>query len=706
MEITRIEVQERLEVETGEADSIGVLEISFSDGKTQELHLAGHVKVMSLEDAKTLPPPERGSAALQVFYIEPAVTHSLTIRVPRLTAAERSRNPQNRLGLRSLRVWGQPLSAMWEGQVIGMDRSGYTRGAFNCPPTTFFSANQHACVPCPYPLVSNEGSVGGYPFESEGLNFVQALEEIQGEGSCYCPVCGDGGVQWEADEKCDDGNQEDDDGCSSRCVVENLYLCSGPFNSERVGLPRLSYKTPDTCIRIGSAWVPYGQADWPGGPRFGAQALLHRDALWLVGGISSGYTRQFSTVLVEATNGENCPLRTPDESCAEGFPGGTSLNWLLASPDSATPWQARGFMGVVTYRDRIYVMGGAVSECVHSADQEAEVCDLAYTLGDVWQSSVVAGAAGQDLSSLVWWNQVTPSAPWRSRARAAVIVFEDLIWLMGGQFLEIGGTINSVYNDVWTSSDGQNWNVITRTEGLAMWSRRCGSSVSVHVYQGENAIFIMGGYDTTQYLNDVWASWDGASWFEVTRNAAFSARWQHASVTFRNNLWVIGGHSCVAPPSAQDPAGYVCTKTNQDAGTFYNDVWYSEDGAYWRPSTLSAAWSPRYVFHVDSDRFPTNSSRELERESHRRRRTISSYLSMLGLALRMVWYGYARPFAGGHARILLALNGIWQGRHDRGRLPDQGARESLGESTCPGARLCAGGVTCAFVLLPSRFSPF
>ena len=97
MEVTRIDVQERQEVETGEADSVGVLEVSFSDGKTQQLHLAGHVPVASLEEASALPPPERGSSGLQVFYIEPAVTHSLTIRVPRLTTAERSRNAQNRL---------------------------------------------------------------------------------------------------------------------------------------------------------------------------------------------------------------------------------------------------------------------------------------------------------------------------------------------------------------------------------------------------------------------------------------------------------------------------------------------------------------------------------------------------------------------------------------------------------------------------------
>ena len=88
VEVTRVEVREWSEVESGGADSVGKLELLFSDGKTQYLHLKGHVPVASSEEAALLPPPERGSGDLQVFYIEPAVTHTLTIRVPRLSFEE------------------------------------------------------------------------------------------------------------------------------------------------------------------------------------------------------------------------------------------------------------------------------------------------------------------------------------------------------------------------------------------------------------------------------------------------------------------------------------------------------------------------------------------------------------------------------------------------------------------------------------------
>jgi cysteine-rich repeat protein len=103
--------------------------------------------------------------------------------------------------------------------------------------------------------------VGAVLYNPAGLTARQALDERLNEPSCRCPTCGDAGVQWEADEKCDDGNTEDEDGCDSSCKVEPLYLCTGPATSQLIGLPRESYKTRDTCIRIGSSWVPYGQVE-------------------------------------------------------------------------------------------------------------------------------------------------------------------------------------------------------------------------------------------------------------------------------------------------------------------------------------------------------------------------------------------------------------------------------------------------------------
>ena len=52
------------------------------------------------------------------------------------------------------------------------------------------------------------------------------------------PMCGDGKL--DAEEECDDGNPEDDDGCSAGCVVERGYRCTNPFPDQ-----------PSQCTRCG-----------------------------------------------------------------------------------------------------------------------------------------------------------------------------------------------------------------------------------------------------------------------------------------------------------------------------------------------------------------------------------------------------------------------------------------------------------------------
>ena len=101
-------------------------------------------------------------------------------------------------------------------------------------------------MPCPYPKISNESAVGATDLLQDGMLGVDATSlypELQQEPSCRCPACGDGSVQWEADEKCDDGNTDSEDGCDSTCRVETSYLCSGPMTVDNVGVPELSYKT-------------------------------------------------------------------------------------------------------------------------------------------------------------------------------------------------------------------------------------------------------------------------------------------------------------------------------------------------------------------------------------------------------------------------------------------------------------------------------
>jgi hypothetical protein len=353
----------------------------------------------------------------------------------------------------------------------------------------------------------------------------------------------------------------------------------------------------DSCIRIGSQWIPYGQAEWPGGPRFGSGSVVFKGALWLLGGSGSAYARQFSTTLSESSNGDLCVAPEPEDSCANGptdaagkplsdVPGKTSLDWKVASPDASTPWQARCFMGVLAYKDRLYVIGGARSKCQEDYTGRSS-CELTATFGDIWQSAGVANIeqVGPSTSglTLVSWSKVTSSAAFGTRARSGVIVFQDLMWLMGGQSItESSSAIASrMYNDVWSSSNGESW---TQVSVNANWSPRCGHSVAIFL----SSMYVIGGSDVSRYYSDVWSSTNGILWTMVVETAqqpvsngvmasAWAGRWMHASVSFRENLWVLGGHSCTSPASSsQLPEAYVCSQTNNNPGTFYNDVWYSE----------------------------------------------------------------------------------------------------------------------------------
>jgi len=87
----------------------------------------------------------------------------------------------------------------------------------------------------------------------------------------------------------------------------------------------------------------------------------------------------------------------------------------------------------------------------------------------------------------------------------------------------------------------------------------------------DNKIWVLGGFDGSNYLNDVWCSADGVNWTQATANAQWAARYGHTSVVLDNDIWVLGGPQ--------------------------NDVWYSADGESWTKATDSAGWSAR-IWHA------------------------------------------------------------------------------------------------------------
>ncbi|MBL7996062.1 T9SS type A sorting domain-containing protein [bacterium] len=223
-------------------------------------------------------------------------------------------------------------------------------------------------------------------------------------------------------------------------------------------------------------------------------------------------------------------------SSADGF------NWIF---EGYAPWSARHLQGKVVFENKIWIIGGDYN-------------DGSYK-NDVWNSS-----------DGVSWNKVLDNAPWGGRVSAYISIFNNKIWLMGGEEAQTLG--DSVYNDIWNTDDGINWQRVVAEAPWAPRSMVLGSAVL------NNKIWIYGGgkyNDPKEYYHDVWSSSDGIVWDSVNVSPPWQQRVFVNIVSFDDKLWVLDGYN------------------NGDL----SDVWYSSDGTSWTqlPDT---PWPARHAASV------------------------------------------------------------------------------------------------------------
>lgn len=213
--------------------------------------------------------------------------------------------------------------------------------------------------------------------------------------------------------------------------------------------------------------------------------------------------------------------------------------------------------------------------------------------GKMW---VIGGTGNNDVFNDVWsssdgvnWTLETEAAAFSKRYEHTSVVYDNRIWIIGG---EDG---NTEYNDVWSSTDGINW--VEETNNASFASRFGHTSV---VFDGR--LWVIGGINADQgnglgELNDVWSSSDGINWNEETSNAEFSKRWGHSSTTYDDQIWVIGGNGQrdvwfssdgANWKEASDNAAYpgrsshtsisfdnrIWVISGWSGGSLLNDVWY------------------------------------------------------------------------------------------------------------------------------------
>ncbi len=147
--------------------------------------------------------------------------------------------------------------------------------------------------------------------------------------------------------------------------------------------------------------------------------------------------------------------------------------WTQASN---APWSVRTGHSAVVYDDKLWVMGGQTTGPTR--------------LNDVWYSTDPINSG---------WTQATSSAAWSPRLTFGLLNFNNRMWVVSGQqdgttFAEYLGT-----QDIYWSQDGAIWNLATDTADFA--GRDFFSST---VFQ--DRIWLTGGDSNAGNNNDVWAS--------------------------------------------------------------------------------------------------------------------------------------------------------------------------------------------------------
>lgn len=263
-------------------------------------------------------------------------------------------------------------------------------------------------------------------------------------------------------------------------------------------------------------------------------------------------------------------------------------------------WQPRDSCGEVVYNGRLWLLGGwfqsfeAPPRDVWSsrdgktwelvtAEAPWKHSDLPMTLTFDDKMWIMGGwyngrLPGHSASNQVWsstdgaqWEQVTGDAGWSPRIAAGAVVFKERMWILGGTENYYFGDAKSLKNDVWSSADGKQWKLET---AAAPWSPRAYHAAVVH----DGKMWVLGGGNyVPEYhaRNDVWCSSDGVHWEQVSEHAPWHPRIWFSSVVYRDRMWVLGGWS-------------------NNPSKNWGDVWYSQDGKVWQELQSEFRWKERH----------------------------------------------------------------------------------------------------------------
>ncbi|MFC1637750.1 hypothetical protein ACFL1W_01885 [Candidatus Margulisiibacteriota bacterium] len=309
--------------------------------------------------------------------------------------------------------------------------------------------------------------------------------------------------------------------------------------------------TTTTTIPPGEVWYKSGNADFNVlGGHSSVVSSFSPDRMWVIGGITTGFKLRddvyysYDGISWEAAN-------TAPEFGGLMFHGNVVFNdnlWLIAG---RTVWNPETATNEVWYSSNGVNWTSATAEAAFPpvfSPTALVFNDQMWLLGGNLTSSTMTNEVWYSSNGVTWSNKDTYPKFTPVSAHSSV-VFNNKMWVIAGR---TGGEgANPVLTtEVWYSDTGKAWTL----EAVAPFTARQYHTSLVY----DNKMWVIGGMDDSlDSLGDVWYTSDGSSWTQATASAEFPAVAAHSSVVFDNKMWVIGG--------ANDYAGDVIT----------NEVWYS-----------------------------------------------------------------------------------------------------------------------------------
>ena len=136
------------------------------------------------------------------------------------------------------------------------------------------------------------------------------------------------------------------------------------------------------------------------------------------------------------------------------------------------------------------------------------------------------------------------------------------------------------YNSVWRSKNFSKWEQLSPISIVAR-NNQFTYRRDYEVVVLEDNIFVLGGYDGTDNLNDIWSSTDCINWEKIKDNAEWNPRHLHKCCVIRDAneteyVLLIGGKNVQFGDTKTIPMSY-------------GDIWYSRDCINWIESGIKVS---------------------------------------------------------------------------------------------------------------------